>query len=161
MQNNKEIMSWLKNTWTKHRDNWITVAEIWGRRILLEWWPPVKQNRNQLLKYSEWVRKEYLTNGINREDKKKLEPWIFERKDLKENSSAIFKWRRETPPKIIEVLRENEKRRGWANNEMIWNRSWKACDWWNPFLCHTWKELRITPGELEESGKILEKRPVG
>ena len=33
----------------------------------------------------------------------------------------------------------------------------KACDWWNPFLRHTWKELRITPGELEESGKILGK----
>ena len=63
----------------------------------------------------------------------------------------------ENTTKITEIHRENEKQRGWANNEMIKKRSWKACDWWNSFLHHTWKEFWIAPGELEESGKILEK----
>ena len=80
---------------------------------------------------------------------------------LKRNSSSVFKWwewQRETPPRIIEAHRKNQKRRGWANYEKNLKEILeKACDWWNPFLRHTWKELRITPGELEESGKILGK----
>ena len=60
--------------------------------------------------------------------------------------------------KIVEILQENEKRRGWANNEKNLKEILeKACDWWDPFLRHTWKELRITPEKLEESGKILGK----
>ena len=93
MQKNKEIMSWLKNTWTKHRDNWITVAEMWGRRILLEWWPPVKRNGKTTPEILRMGEKEYLTNGIIREDNMKLEPRIFKRmgKIYRKNSSSIFK----------------------------------------------------------------------
>ena len=39
---------------------------------------------------------------------------------LKRNSSSVFKWwewQRETPPRIIEAHRKNQKRRGWANYE--------------------------------------------
>ena len=47
----------------------------------------------QLLTYSGWLRKEYLTNGIIREDNMKLEPRIFERtgKIERKNSSSVFK----------------------------------------------------------------------
>ena len=59
---------------------------------------------------------------------------------------------------ITKILRENEKRRGWGNKGKWFEIDLgKASDWWNSFLRHTWKELRITPGELEESGKILGK----
>ena len=58
-------------------------------------------------------------------------------------ASGEKKWKKTTP----EILRMDEK-----NLKAFLE---KACDWWDPFLHHTWKELRITPGELEESGKIL------
>ena len=60
--------------------------------------------------------------------------------------------------KITEILRENEKWKGWANNEKNWNRSWKGMLLMESILTsQLWKELRITPGKLEESGKILGK----
>ena len=78
--------------------------------------------------------------------------------DLEEKLFFDLQMTTRNTTKITEILRENEKRRGGANNEknlkVILE---KACDWWNPFLRHNWKELRITPGELEESGKILGK----
>ena len=81
MQKNKEIMSWLKNTWRKHRNNWITVTEMWGQEFFWNdglWW---KETGKQLLTYSGWVRKEYLTNGIIQDDSMKLEPRNFESTD--------------------------------------------------------------------------------
>ena len=51
-----------------------------------------------------------------------------------------------------------KNRKGWANNEKNLNEILeKACDWWDPFLRHTWKGIDNNSGELEESGKILEK----
>ena len=128
MQKNKEIMSWLKNTWTKHRDNWITVAEMWGRRILLERWPPVKRNGKT-------------TPDILRMGKKRIsDKWNNSRgwyearttklrengQDWEEKLFFGLQMTTRNTTKITEILRENEKRRGWANNEMIWNRSWKG-----------------------------------
>ena len=144
MQENGKNSSWLTSIWTKHRDNWITVAEMWGRRILLEWWPLVKRNRNQLLKYSGWVRKEYLTNGIIREYNMKLEPRIFGRtgKIKRKNSSSVFKWRWETPPKLLRYSGRMKKRKGWTKDE----KNLKAIlemtsDWWNSYLHQTSKRI--------------------
>ena len=60
--------------------------------------------------------------------------------------------------KIAEVLRKNEKRRGWANNEnnlkVIWRRH--VTDGIHSYV-KLRKTLGMAPGKLEESGKILEK----
>ena len=60
--------------------------------------------------------------------------------------------------KIVEMLRENENRRGRVNNEInlkliLENRLTDE----NHTYVHFEKNLRITPGKLEESGKILGK----
>ena len=61
--------------------------------------------------------------------------------------------------KITEILRENEKEEG-LNQKMkrIRKRTWR---WHLTDEIHTYvtpeKNLRITPGKLEESGKILGK----
>ena len=72
MQKNKEIMSWLKNTWTKHRDKYRTIAGMMTS-------DEKKQENNFWQTPDGW--KEYLPNGIIREDNKKLEPRNFERTD--------------------------------------------------------------------------------
>ena len=81
---------------------------------------------------------------------------------LKINSSSVFKWwewQRETPPRIIEAHRKNQKRRGWANYEKnLKDLGEKHLTDDNSFLRQTSKRiLRTSPGELEESGKILGK----
>ena len=80
------------------------------------------------------------------------------RQDLEEKLFFGLQMMTRNNTKITEILRENEKQRGWANNEKNLKEILeKACDWWDPFFRHTWKELRITPEELEDSGKILGK----
>ena len=60
--------------------------------------------------------------------------------------------------KIVEILWENEKRRGWANNENILKSilEMHLTDEIHSYVNFE-KNLRITPGKLEESGKILGK----
>ena len=60
--------------------------------------------------------------------------------------------------KIVEILRENEKRGGRVNNEnnfkLILEK--RLIDEIHTYV-HFEKDFRITPGKLEESGKILGK----
>ena len=60
--------------------------------------------------------------------------------------------------KIVEILRENEKRRGRVNNE---NNLKSILERHLTDEIHSYvnfeKNLRITPGKLEESGKIRGK----
>ena len=60
--------------------------------------------------------------------------------------------------KIVDILRKNEKRRGWANNENILKSILERhlTDEIHSYV-NFQKDLRITPGKLEESGKILGK----
>ena len=111
-----------------------------------------------------WMgKKEYLTNRIIREDNMKLDRESLREQTRfreKKNSSSTFKWRRETPPKLLRYSGRMKSEGGWANNEknlkVILE---KACDWWNPFLRQIPKrnDLRKAPEKLEESGKILGK----
>ena len=80
---------------------------------------------------------------------------------LKRNSSSVFKrweWQRETPPRIIEAHRKNQKRRGWANYEKnLKDLGEKHLTDDNSFLRQTWKRIWDSSGKIEESGKILGK----
>ena len=61
--------------------------------------------------------------------------------------------------KNLEILRKNEEYKGRTNDEKNLKAILeRAYDRWNPILRHTFeKNLGITPGKLEESGKILGK----
>ena len=60
--------------------------------------------------------------------------------------------------KIGEILRENEKRRGRVNNENNLKLILESVRLMKFLLTSNFgKDLRITPGNLEESGKILGK----
>ena len=65
--------------------------------------------------------------------------------------------RRETPPKLLRYYGRMKSEKVEPTMKWFERDLGKASNWWNPFLCHTWKEFRITPGESEESGKILGK----
>ena len=71
MQKNEEIANWLKNTWTKHRDDWITVAKMMASG------EKKQKSTPEILRMVE--KKEFPTNGIIREGNTKLEPRIFGR----------------------------------------------------------------------------------
>ena len=142
MQENKEIMSWLKNTWTKHQDNWITVAGMM---------PPVKRNGKRTPDILQMDKKEYLTNW------NKSTGWYEARtmnlqEDGQELEGKLFfglQMMTRNTTKITEILRENEKQRGWSNNEKNLKAILeKACDWWNSFFHHTWKEFENNPGRI-------------
>ena len=64
---------------------------------------------------------------------------------LKRNSSSVFKWwewQRETPPRIIEAHRKNQKRRGWANYEKnLKDLGEKHLTNDNSFLRQTWRRI--------------------
>ena len=81
-----------------------------------------KKRENNSWHTPDSKKKNIWQTEINREDDKKLEARIFGRTDkvYRKNSSSVFKiqeWQRETPPWIVEILRENEKQKGWYNNE--------------------------------------------
>ena len=80
MQKNKEIMSWLKNTWMKHReelDNGSWNVRTKNSSRMMASGEAKQKSTPEILWIGE--KKEYMTNGIIREDNMKLEPWIFER----------------------------------------------------------------------------------
>ena len=150
MQKNKEIMSWLKNTWTKHRDNIETTkAENLERRNLPKRWSPDDREGKQLLKYSGWMKR--ITDKWN-----KSRGWYEARttnirengQDLEEKLFFGLQMSTRNNTKITEVLRENESREVEPTMKWFEIDLGKACDWWNPFLHHTWKELRILRGNI-------------
>ena len=94
----------------------------------------------------------------------KLEPRIFERTDKIWEEKLFFNLQMTTrnTTKITEILRENEKQRGWANNDKNLNEILeKACDWWNPFLRHTWKEFENNSERIRSVRQDPGKRHVG
>ena len=130
--------------------------------INLNWWTSDSKLRKtlELLRMGE---KDSQYRKQLWEDGNKLEWRILERNGarFKGNSSSVFKileWRQETLPWIVEILQENQKRRGWANDEKNLTdlREIHMTDD-NSFLRQLWKNFRIAPGKLEESGKILGK----
>ena len=81
------------------------------------------------------------------------------RQDLEEKLFFDLQMTTENTTKISEILRENEKEEGL-------NQQWKEFEndlgegMWlmeSILTSHFEKNLRITPGKLEESGKILGK----
>ena len=104
-----------------------------------------------------WVKR-ILTIENNYEGGMKLEPWIFKRmdQDLEEKLFFDLQMTTRNSTKITEILRENEKRRGWANNDLKSILEKHLTDEIHSYV-KLWKEFGITPGELEESGKILGK----
>ena len=155
MKNNKEIMSWLKNTWTKHRDNWITIAEMWGRRILLEWWPPVKRNGKTTVDILQMGKKRISDDWNYWEDNMKLEPRIFERtgKIWRKNSSSFFKWRRKTPTKLLRYSGRMKRVRVEPKMKRIWKRSWR---WHLTDEIHSY--IKLQKGFENNSGGIKRVR---
>ena len=89
----------------------------------------------------------------------KLEPRIFERTDkIEENSSSVFNDDEKHPQNYWDTPGE------WKAKRL--NQQWKEFEsdlgegMWlmeSILTSHFEKNLRITPGELEESGKILGK----
>ena len=149
MQKNKEIMSWLKNTWTKHREKWLAVAEMWGRRILLERWPPMKRNGKTTPDILRMGKKEYLTNGIIWEDSMKLEPrnsreqTRFRGKTLLRSSNDDGKHHQN----YWDTLGEWESGRVEPKMKRIGKQSWRrhVTDGIHSYIPLE-KNLRITPG---------------
>ena len=45
---------------------------------------------------------------------------------LREKSSSVFKWRRETTPKLLRYSERMKSEEVEATMKMIWNRSWKS-----------------------------------
>ena len=80
---------------------------------------------------------------------------------FKRKSSLVFKireWRRETPPWLVETLRNNEEYKGWINNEKNLNAILESNWLMKSILTSNFeRNLGIAPGKLEESGKILGK----
>ena len=154
MQKNEETTSWLKNTWEMRRDNWIMIAGMWGRRILLEWWPPVKRNGKTTPDILRMVKKkEFSTNGIIREDNKKLEPRIFgrtgkiERKTLLRSSNV----KNDNEKQHQNLLRHSGETKGEEvepTMKRIWKRSWRrhVTDGIHTYVTLQ-KNLRIAPGK--------------
>ena len=98
------------------------------------------------------------------EDGIKLEPWILKRmeQDLREILLRSSKFENDGEKHHHELLRHSRRiKRGKVEPKMkrIWKRPLeKACDWWKFILTSNLEmNLRIAPGKLEESGKILGK----
>ena len=127
----------------------------------MTWWPSEERNGNNSWNapdgWKGFPQSKTIMSGWH-----KLALWIFKRmeQDFRRNTSSVFtwwEWWRE-PPKLLRYFGRMKKRKGSTKDEKHLKAILEmACDWWNPFLHHTWKELRITPGELEELGKILGK----
>ena len=94
------------------------------------------------------------------EDGIKLEPWIFKRMDkiCRKNSSLVFKWRRETPQKLLRYFGRmtSEGVEPTMKNDLnlILEKIWLM-----KFILTSnfEKNLGMAPRKLEESGKILGK----
>ena len=113
--------------------------------IILRWWAPENQTEKnlELLRIGE-------KNSLNRkqlwEDGIKLAPWILKRMEpnMEENSSSVFKiWelRWETPPRIVEILRDDEFK-GWTNGDNnLTDLGERNLTDDNSFLRQTWRRI--------------------